>query len=161
MARRVLLLTAVAVIVAATYWPIASFQFLNWDDTATIVSNSSLDLPRGATWAFTTTFMEHYQPLSWLMWAALKNRFGASAAAFHTANLVVHLIWASYGLRNLRAEQDAKSGAHSMGRYFDGALRHPNPRSRHRIWSAVPAAGEMAFEAVKQVGLPCPFEFTF
>jgi len=92
MARRVLLLTAVAVIVAATYWPIASFQFLNWDDTATIVSNSSLDLPRGATWAFTTTFMEHYQPLSWLMWAALKNRFGASAAAFHTANLVVHLI---------------------------------------------------------------------
>jgi hypothetical protein len=36
--------------------------------------------------------MEHYQPLSWLTWAAVKSGFGLSATAFHIANIVAHLI---------------------------------------------------------------------
>ncbi len=57
-----------------------------------IVGNSRLDLPGAAAWAFTTTFMEHYQPLSWLIWAAVKAGFGLDATAFHTANIVAHVI---------------------------------------------------------------------
>ena len=92
MVRRVLLLTVVAAAVAATYRPVSNFQFLNWDDNAAIVNNTNLDLPHTASWAFTTTLIEHYQPLSWLVWAGVKSGFGLSAAAFHSANVVVHLI---------------------------------------------------------------------
>lgn len=92
MARRILLLVAIAAVLLATYQRAASFQFLNWDDGAVILDNRFLDLPGAARWAFTTTFMEHYQPLSWLVWAVLKAGFGLDAAAFHTANLVAHVI---------------------------------------------------------------------
>jgi hypothetical protein len=92
MARRILLLAAVAAALVATYQHAASFQFLNWDDGAVIVENRSLELPGAVTWALTTTFMEHYQPLSWLVWAVIKAAYGLDAAAFHTANLVAHVI---------------------------------------------------------------------
>src|SRR3954453_23851985 len=92
MTRRILLLAGVAAVVVATYQGATSFRFLNWDDNAVIVGNRSLDLPGAATWAFTTTFMEHYQPLSWLAWAATKAGFGVDATAFHTANIVMHVI---------------------------------------------------------------------
>jgi len=92
MARRILLLAAVAAVLVATYQRAASFQFLNWDDGAVILDNRFLDLPGAARWAFTTTFMEHYQPLTWLVWAVLKAGFGLDAAAFHAANLVAHVI---------------------------------------------------------------------
>src|SRR5580765_2394645 len=92
MARRILWLAAVAAVLVATYQHAASFQFLNWDDGAVIVDNRSLELPGAAAWAFTTTFMEHYQPLSWLVWAVLEAGFGLDAAAFHTANLVAHVV---------------------------------------------------------------------
>src|SRR5439155_265812 len=52
--------------------------------------NVSLGFPRVATWAWTTTYMEHYQPLSWLAWAAIKAAFGPDAAASHVANIAAH-----------------------------------------------------------------------
>jgi tetratricopeptide (TPR) repeat protein len=99
MVRRILLLAAVAAAVVATYQRAASFQFLNWDDGAVITGNHSLDFPGAATWAFTTTFLEHYQPLSWLAWAVIKAGYGLDAAAFHAANIIAHaicvvLLWA-------------------------------------------------------------------
>src|SRR4026207_757341 len=81
-----------AAAVAWTYYPAAGFAFLNWDDQAAILQNPSLDFPGAAAWAFTTTHMEHYQPLSWLTWAAVKSGFGLRATAFHIANIVAHLI---------------------------------------------------------------------
>src|SRR3954468_19339571 len=92
MTRRILLLAAVAAVLVATYQGATSFRFLNWDDNAVIVGNRSLDLPAAATWAFTTTFMEHYQPLSWLAWALVKAGFGLDATAFHAANIAAHVV---------------------------------------------------------------------
>ena len=152
MARRVLLLTAVAAAVAATYQSAATFQFLNWDDAAAIVSNSRLDLPGAATWAFTTTFMEHYQPLSWLTWAALKSGFGLSATAFHTANIVVHLIvvllvWALARSVLARAIAGASATALDAGATAAALLYGVHPlRVEVVAWiSALPYALALAF----------------
>src|SRR3954469_17068836 len=73
-----------------TYVPAARFAFLNWDDESVILRNVSLGFPGVARWAWTTTYMEHYQPLSWLAWAAIKAAFGPDAAAFHVANIAAH-----------------------------------------------------------------------
>ena len=93
MIARVVALVVLIAVVVWTYLPATGFAFLNWDDQAAIVRNPSLDY-RAATWAFTTTYMEHYQPLSWLAWAALKARFGLDAAAFHAANILAHVVCA-------------------------------------------------------------------
>src|SRR5436190_46035 len=79
-----------AAAVAWTYFPAAGFAFLNWDDQSVILRNPSLAFPGVVRWAFTTTYMEHYQPLSWLAWAAIKAAFGADPRAFHAANIAAH-----------------------------------------------------------------------
>src|SRR4029077_3223688 len=73
-----------------TFFPAAGFAFLNWDDQSVILRNASLAYPGIVRWAFTTTYMEHYQPLSWLTWAAIKAWFGPDAGAFHAANIAAH-----------------------------------------------------------------------
>lgn len=85
-------LVTVAGAVLWTFRPALGFAFLNWDDQAVILQNPSLDFPGVVGWAFTTVYMEHYQPLGWLAWAAIKGGFGLDAAAFHAANVVVHLV---------------------------------------------------------------------
>lgn len=88
-------LPAIALIVAAvaaTYWPALGFTFLNWDDPRVIVENPALDVPGAWRWAFTTFYMEHYQPVSWLAWAGIKAGAGPDAAAFHAANIAAHLL---------------------------------------------------------------------
>ena len=90
MIARLFALAVMAAAVAWTYLPAVGFAFLNWDDQWVILRNPSLAFPGIARWAFTTTYMEHYQPLSWLTWAAIKARFGPDAAAFHVANIAAH-----------------------------------------------------------------------
>ena len=92
MIARLSALAAMAAAVAWTYFPAAGFAFLNWDDQSVVLRNPSLAFPGVARWAWTTTYMEHYQPLSWLAWAAVKTGFGLDDAAFHTANIAVHAV---------------------------------------------------------------------
>ena len=66
-------------------------DFVNWDDPASILNNQRLGAPGVVRWAFTTTFIEHYQPLAWLAWSAVKTSFGVRAAAFHGISLLGHL----------------------------------------------------------------------
>ena len=90
MIARLSTLAAMVAAVAWTYYPAAGFAFLNWDDQSVIVRNPALGFPGVARWVWTATYMEHYQPLSWLAWAAIKAGFGPDAAAFHVANITVH-----------------------------------------------------------------------
>ena len=83
--------TAIAAAIAVTYAPAFGFAFLNWDDHAVILQNPSLEFPGVLTWAFTTLHMQHYQPLGWLAWAAIKSAFGLDPVAFHAANVAAHL----------------------------------------------------------------------
>ena len=86
----IVVMGAVAATVAWTFRPALGFAFLNWDDQAVVLQNPSLEFPGVVRWAFSTTYMEHYQPLSWLVWAAVKRQWGLEAASFHAANLVAH-----------------------------------------------------------------------
>ncbi|MEW6320850.1 MAG: tetratricopeptide repeat protein [Acidobacteriota bacterium] len=84
-----LLLSALVVV---AYAPVVEFAFLNWDDPRVIVSNAALTAPDVTAWAFTTFHLEHYQPLSWLVWAGVARAGGLDPAAFHAANVAAHLL---------------------------------------------------------------------
>lgn len=85
-------LLAVVLVTAAAFHGVVQHGFLNWDDDAALVRNAALDGPGVVAWAFTTNHMGHYQPLSWLAWAALRRALGTGASAHHLASLAVHLL---------------------------------------------------------------------
>src|SRR5262245_60147200 len=94
MLARAAALALTAAVVGWTFAPVREFAFLNWDDDAVILRNGDLGSSGVTRWAFTTTFMEHYQPISWLVWAQIKRVAGDSAVAFHTANVLAHVVCA-------------------------------------------------------------------
>jgi protein O-mannosyl-transferase len=84
-------IACVLAVTALAFSRVLQNDFVNWDDPATILQNQRLGAPGVVQWAFTTTFIEHYQPLAWLAWSAVKTSFGVSAAAFHGISLIGHL----------------------------------------------------------------------
>jgi Flp pilus assembly protein TadD len=80
---------------AAVFQTVLRHEFLNWDDPQCLVANAALEREGVVAWAFSTTHMSHYQPLSWLAWALLRQLAGASAAAHHAASLLAHLLGAA------------------------------------------------------------------
>ena len=65
-------------------------EFVNWDDPDALIRNAALDGTGLARWAFTTTHMSHYQPLSWLAWGGWRDLAGVSARAHHLLSLLAH-----------------------------------------------------------------------
>jgi tetratricopeptide (TPR) repeat protein len=99
MVGRILAVVLLVAAVAATHWPALGFGFLNWDDQFVIVDNAALAQPGVLRWAFTSTYMEHYQPVSWLAWSGLRGPGAPDPRLYHVANLVLHvltvlLVWA-------------------------------------------------------------------
>lgn len=72
--------------------PVVSHPFLNWDDPQALVRNEALDAPGLLSWAFTTTHLSHFQPLSWLFWAGLRRVFGPGPGPVHAASLLGHAL---------------------------------------------------------------------
>jgi hypothetical protein len=87
----ILALTAVCIATALGFAGVADNELLNWDDQAALVKNTALDGDGVAGWAFSTTHMAHYQPLSWLAWALTRRAFGPAPAVHHLLSLALHL----------------------------------------------------------------------
>jgi tetratricopeptide (TPR) repeat protein len=79
----------------AVYWPVVTFNFVNFDDPDYVTSNSHVlgGLTwRGVVWAFHSTFADNWHPLTWLSHMLDVELFGASAGAAHFVNLVLHTV---------------------------------------------------------------------
>lgn len=89
----VVALVAAALLIAGTlvtFWPVRDHAFLNWDDGDVMTAPSQQPDERSlVAWAFTTTHMQHVQPLAWLALDAIAGR-PPSARRVHTAAVVVH-----------------------------------------------------------------------
>jgi hypothetical protein len=83
---------AIAVVTAIVFWPVLSNAFVNWDDQDVLVGKAHLGTTGILRWAFTTTFIGHYQPLAWLVWSAVASLFGRPATAFHVLSVVGHAL---------------------------------------------------------------------
>src|SRR3989441_1363403 len=81
---------AVCVAVVFLFSRTFTYPFLNWDDQEVFVRNTALHAPGLLRWAFTTTYIEHYQPLAWLTWGALNRVQPLTPAAAHALNVGLH-----------------------------------------------------------------------
>ncbi|MBI3263057.1 MAG: tetratricopeptide repeat protein [Acidobacteria bacterium] len=87
-----LAIVGILVITLTAFLPILRNDFVNWDDPDVFQRNAHLGTHGAVSWAFTTSDMGHYQPLSWLAWSAVKALFGLSPRAFHALSLTGHLL---------------------------------------------------------------------
>jgi protein O-mannosyl-transferase len=81
--------------VVLLFSPTFSYPFLNWDDGEVFVRNAALHADGFVRWAFTTTYMEHYQPLAWLAWGVVDRAWTLTPAAAHALNVGLHVLCAA------------------------------------------------------------------
>ena len=89
--RYVLPLLLIAAVLVS-FCPLPANDFVNLDDPFYFIANQHY---RGLSlthlrWMFTTLYMGHYQPLSWLTHGLVYCGWGVSPAAFHVVNLLLH-----------------------------------------------------------------------
>ena len=83
---------AIAAATISAFLPLASNQFVNWDDPYALIGNEQLGSSGVAAWAFTTRLMGHFQPLAWLTWSAAESVTGMTPIAFHALSLIGHVL---------------------------------------------------------------------
>jgi Flp pilus assembly protein TadD len=85
----------VGLVTVLVFLPALGYPFLNWDDQEVFVRNDALRAPGVLGWAFTTRYMEHYQPMAWLTWAGIDRAFELTPAAAHALNVGLHALCAA------------------------------------------------------------------
>ena len=83
---------SIVVVTCAAFFPALLNDFVNWDDDKILIDNPYY---RGfgwnqLKWMFTTFHMGHYQPLSWLSFAADYLLWGMDPFGYHLTNLLLH-----------------------------------------------------------------------
>ncbi|OGQ77584.1 MAG: hypothetical protein A3F90_06395 [Deltaproteobacteria bacterium RIFCSPLOWO2_12_FULL_60_19] len=82
----------VALLTLTAFFPVLQNQFVDWDDAKILIENPHY---RGLGWAqlrwmFTTFYMGHYQPLSWMTFGTDYLLWGMDPFGYHLTNLLLH-----------------------------------------------------------------------
>jgi tetratricopeptide (TPR) repeat protein len=88
-----LLAVACCAVSLAVYWPATGFEWIVFDDPASVAGNHYLThgvSPAGIRWAFTTGLMASWHPLMWISCLVDHDLFGIDAGAFHRTNIILH-----------------------------------------------------------------------
>ena len=91
---RVLLLSLLlAAMTIALYWPVQSFDFVNYDDDVFVKDNRQIrdGLSKdGLVWALTTFHGGNWHPLTWVSHMADVEAYGLDAGGHHRTNALIH-----------------------------------------------------------------------
>ena len=108
---------ALVAVTAAIFWPVGSYDFIVYDDggyakNPHVISGLSL---RNIAWAFQTTEMANWHPLTWLSYMLDCQLFGVragrSAGGGTRALRQVMKERARFAIRKARAERSSESGS--------------------------------------------------
>jgi Flp pilus assembly protein TadD len=92
--RRTLLIGLLLAVVTLTlYWPVQSFDFVNFDDDIYVTDNRQVRgglSTDGLQWAFTTFHAGNWHPLTWISHMADVEAYGLDAGGHHRTNALIH-----------------------------------------------------------------------
>lgn len=83
-----------AALTIALYWPVHTYDFVNYDDVDYVVQNAPVRAgltPASVTWAFSALYVGFWIPLTWLSFMADAQLYGANAGGFHVTNVFLHV----------------------------------------------------------------------
>jgi tetratricopeptide (TPR) repeat protein len=92
--REFLLAALLAIATLVTYSPLWQCDFVSYDDTGYVTENTHVQegLTRESiAWAWTTTHMSNWHPLTWLSLELDAQFYGLDPFGFHLTNLLLHL----------------------------------------------------------------------
>ena len=77
-----------------TYWPVASYQFVNWDDPWYILNNPYLKSwsPDNLHAFATDIIIRNYSPLTIYTYLVEYTLFGTDPAGYHVVNVLLHMV---------------------------------------------------------------------
>ncbi len=84
-----------ALVTLAVYFQTGSFEFTNYDTPEYVYENAHVKngLTRDSIqWAFSTTYLSNWHPLTWLSHMLVVELFGLEAGSHHLANVLLHLV---------------------------------------------------------------------
>lgn len=93
--RRIqLLIASLAGLVFLTYWPVASYGFVNWDDPWYVLNNPYLQSwsPSNLHAIATDVIIRNYSPLTIYTYLVEYTLFGADPAGYHVVNVLLHCV---------------------------------------------------------------------
>jgi hypothetical protein len=83
------------VIVLLSFWGLQNAEFINLDDWGYVFRNASVMdglSVKGIQWAFTTTHMNNWQPVTWISHMLDCSLFGVAPGAHHVVNIALHAV---------------------------------------------------------------------
>ena len=93
--RMTLIALALIAVTLIAYYPIRHGDFINYDDQAYVYNNQRVrqGLTAGnVAWAFKTTDLTNWHPVTWLSHMADVQLFGTNAAGHHATSFFLHLL---------------------------------------------------------------------
>lgn len=89
-----ILVAALAGLVFLTYWPVASYQFVNWDDPWYVINNPYLQSwsPSNLHAIATDVIIRNYSPLTIYTYLVEYTLFGTDPAGYHVINVLLHAL---------------------------------------------------------------------
>jgi len=87
-------IAALCVLVAAVYYPVSHFGFINLDDNLYVYENEQVTKGLSFSflrWAFTTYLCGNWNPLTWISHTLDVSVFGVDAGWHHLINVIFHL----------------------------------------------------------------------
>lgn len=82
-----------ALVALAAFWPATTFDYISFDDPDYVAFNPTVRQGltwEGARWAFTTSLVGHWHPLTWLSFMAGCQWLGDAPGRQHLINIVLH-----------------------------------------------------------------------
>ncbi|MCK9419639.1 MAG: tetratricopeptide repeat protein [Nitrospirae bacterium] len=77
----------------AVYWPAVNHEFINYDDPAYVTGNAHVRTGftyENLRWAFTTTLMGNWNPVTWLSHMADMHLYGLNPRGHHLTSVILH-----------------------------------------------------------------------
>lgn len=93
--RPALLALALFLATAAVHWPATGNRFVNYDDDHYVTANPRVQRGLGwetVRWAFTTTELSNWHPLTWLAHSANAHAFGLDPRGHHATSVLLHAL---------------------------------------------------------------------
>ncbi len=78
--------------VAAVYWPVLRFEFVNYDDHSFVLENKDVQQglnARSLGWALQSLYI-YWQPLTWISYMLDHARVGLAPGGYHLTNMLLH-----------------------------------------------------------------------
>jgi tetratricopeptide (TPR) repeat protein len=79
----------------AVFWQVNQFNFINYDDGVYVTHNSRIQSGitlDGFRWAFSTRYVDLWNPLVWLSFMFDYQLHGLNAGGYHLTNLILHIM---------------------------------------------------------------------